>query len=114
MSTSLYLSRRDAYAAFLSAADDEASVCWRKADGQYSTPDATREAQDAAYIVTRDAFNRLLVEPAGPHKEAQAVVDAIRLLGRSSAEEQDWHSFKRAREVFVDAARGCLSETLEA
>ncbi|MER6052303.1 hypothetical protein [Streptomyces sp. NPDC001793] len=108
----LYLSRRDTYAAFLSAADAESSVCWRKADGQYPSPDTAREAQDAAYTVTRDAFNRILVEPFGPHKEAQAVVEQIRLLGRAGEDEQDWVSFKKAREFFVEAARVCLTETL--
>ncbi|WP_326617481.1 hypothetical protein OG863_08915 [Streptomyces decoyicus] len=113
-STALYLARQATYAAFLSAADSESSVCWRKADGQYPTPDAARAAQDVAYTVTRDAYNRLLVEPMGPHAEARIVIDAIRLLGRSSAEDQDWHAFKQAREDFVDAARVCLSETLQA
>ncbi|MGD3106752.1 hypothetical protein [Streptomyces sp. YGL11-2] len=108
----LYLARRDAYAAFLSAADAESSVCWRKADGQYPSPDSTREAQDAAYAITRDAFNRILVEPVGPHKEAQAVVEQIRILGRADQDAQDWVAFKKAREVFVEAARACLTETL--
>ncbi|WEB44247.1 hypothetical protein MOV08_36445 [Streptomyces yunnanensis] len=110
----LYLSRRDAYAAFLSAADDESAVCWRKADGQYPSADAARKAQDEAYAATRDAFNRIVVEPVGPYKEAHAVVEQIRLLGRAGgAEEQDWVAFKKAREVFVDAARVCLTETVE-
>ncbi|MFB7633679.1 hypothetical protein ACFC0M_22440 [Streptomyces sp. NPDC056149] len=108
----LYSSRRDTYAAFLSAADAESSVCWRKADGQYPSPDAAREAHDAAYAVTRDVFNRILIEPVGPHKEAQAVIERIRLLGRAGKDEQDWVAFKRAREVFVEAARACLTETL--
>lgn len=77
-STDLYLSRRDAYAAFLTAADDA----------------------------------RIVVEPVGPHKEAHAVIEQIRLLGRADTEEQDWVAFKKAREVFVDAARACLTETL--
>ncbi|MEU7642332.1 MULTISPECIES: hypothetical protein [unclassified Streptomyces] len=110
--TDLYLSRRDAYAAFLSAADEESSVCWWKADGQYPSADATRQAQDAAYAATRDAFNRIVVEPVGPHKEAHAVIEQIRQLGRAGTEEQDWVAFKKAREVFVDAARACLTETL--
>ncbi|MFI9046911.1 hypothetical protein [Streptomyces sp. NPDC053427] len=110
----LYLSRRDAYADFLSATDEESSVCWRKADGQYPNPEAATAAQDAAYAVTRDAYNRILVEPVGPHKEAQALVEQIRLLGRASKEEQDWLNLKKAREVFVDSARACLKETLEA
>ncbi|MCE4945639.1 hypothetical protein ACJ6WD_30455 [Streptomyces sp. VTCC 41912] len=111
-STDLYLSRRDAYAAFLTAADDESAVCWRKADGQYPSTDTTRQAQDTAYAATRDAFNRIVVEPVGPHKEAHAVIEQIRLLGRADTEEQDWVAFKKAREVFVDAARACLTETL--
>ncbi|MFF8311097.1 hypothetical protein ACWGQL_19295 [Streptomyces lydicus] len=110
--SALYLARQDTYARFLSAADSESSVCWRKADGQYSSNDAARAAQDAAYAVTRDAYNRMLVEPSGPHKEAQAVVEQIRLLGRAGADDQDWLSFKKARESFVDAARECLRETL--
>ncbi|WP_128505892.1 hypothetical protein [Streptomyces inhibens] len=109
----LYLSRRDAYADFLSATDEESSVCWRKADGQYADPGAATAAQDAAYAVTRDAYNRILVEPVGPHKEALALVEQIRLLGRASKDDQDWVSLKKAREVFVDAARVCLKETLE-
>ncbi|MGW7248798.1 hypothetical protein [Streptomyces decoyicus] len=113
MSTSLYLARRDAYAAFLSAADAETSVCWRKADGQYSSPEAATAAQDEAYNVTRDAFNRIAVEPDGPHKEGLALVEQIRALGRASTEEQDWVAFKKAREVFVDASRACLRDTLK-
>ncbi|QIK08384.1 hypothetical protein G7Z12_22510 [Streptomyces sp. ID38640] len=109
----LYLARRNAYAEFLSAADSEASVCWRKADGQYGGPEETTAAQDAAYTVTRDRYNRILVEPVGPHKEAQALIEQIRLLGRATKEEQDWISFKKAREVFVDAARVCLKDTLD-
>ncbi|PJN34465.1 hypothetical protein CG747_39660 [Streptomyces sp. CB02959] len=93
--TDLYLSRRDAYAAFLSAADDESSVCWWKADGQYPSVDATRQAQDAAYAATRDAFNRIVVEPVGPHKEAHAVIEQIRQLGRAGTEEQDWVRSRR-------------------
>ncbi|MEV5122311.1 hypothetical protein AB0K49_05845 [Streptomyces decoyicus] len=108
----LYLARRDAYAEFLSAADAESSVCWRKADGQYAGPEETTAAQDAAYVVTRDSYNRILVEPVGPHKEAQALIEQIRLLGRATKEEQDWIGFKKAREVFVDAARMCLKDSL--
>ncbi|MEU9498273.1 hypothetical protein [Streptomyces sp. NPDC048196] len=114
IASALYLARQDTYARFLSAADSESAVCWRKADDQYPTPDAARAAQDAAYAVTADAYNRMLVEPVGPHKEAKAVVEQIRQLGRASKDEQDWVAFKKAREVFVDACRACLVETLEA
>ncbi|MCR8578469.1 hypothetical protein [Streptomyces sp. Isolate_219] len=63
--------------------------------------------------MTRDRYNRILVEPVGPDKEAQALIEQIRLLGRATKEEQDWISFKKAREVFVDAARVCLKDTLD-
>ncbi|MEJ8648563.1 hypothetical protein WKI65_10820 [Streptomyces sp. MS1.AVA.3] len=53
-----------------------------------------------------------MVEPVGPHKEAQALIEQIRLLGRATTQEQDWVGFKKAREVFVDAARTCLKDSL--
>ncbi|MFF2922896.1 hypothetical protein ACFVTP_10910 [Streptomyces celluloflavus] len=115
MSTSfplaLYLARRDAFAAFLSAADQESSVCYWESEGRYGTPEEATAARDEAYAVTRDACNLITVEPTGPHKEAQALVEQLRHLGRAGTEEQDWVSFKKAREVFIEAARGYLKET---
>ncbi|MFG2098545.1 hypothetical protein [Streptomyces sp. NPDC048612] len=108
----LYLARRDAYTAFLSAADQESSVCYWEAEERYETPEAAVTARDEAYAVTRDAFNRITVEPTGPHKEAEALVEQLRCLGRADTQEQDWVSFKKAREVFVNACRMHLKEVL--
>ncbi|MEU9112159.1 hypothetical protein AB0D04_10260 [Streptomyces sp. NPDC048483] len=109
----LYLARRDAYAEFLSAADQESSVCYWEAQGRYETPEAATSARDDAYAATRDACNRITVEPTGPQKEALALVEQLRHLGRTGANDQDWVSFKKAREVFVDACRMHLKETLD-
>lgn len=110
----LYLARRDAYAAFLSAADQESSVCYWEAEARYETSEAAISARDEAYAVTRDTCNRIMVEPTGPQKEAEALVEQLRRLGRADAQEQDWVSFKKAREVFVNACRMHLQEVLGA
>ncbi|MGW1791825.1 hypothetical protein ACWCO0_28745 [Streptomyces tubercidicus] len=110
----LYLARRDAYAAFLSAADQESSVCYWEAEARYESPEAAVAARDEAYAATRDSCNRIMVEPTGPQKEAEALVEQLRRLGRANAREQDWVSFKKAREAFVHACRTHLKEVLDA
>ncbi|MDT3398408.1 hypothetical protein RKE29_17430 [Streptomyces sp. B1866] len=112
--TTLYLARRDAYAAFLTAADAESHAAHHRHEGRY--PDA-REAVDAidrAYAATRAAFNVIDVEAAGPVKEGRVVLERLRELDRGDGGQRDWYAYKKAREDFLAAAGAHLRELLAA
>ncbi|MEU5425170.1 hypothetical protein AB0H73_06130 [Streptomyces olivoreticuli] len=112
-SMALYLARRDAYAGLLSAIDEEKDVAWRKVVGRYPNGDSLLAALDAAHKVTREAFNVVDVEEIGPHKEARALIEQLGALRKAETEsDQKWVEYKKAREVYVDAARQYLKETL--
>ena len=104
----LYLARRDAYAAFLTAADAESNVAWFRQDGRYEDEAAAVAAVDGAYAATRAAFNVIDVEGIGPVKEARTLVERLAALHKDGGARPDWKDVKTAREEFVTAARGAL------
>ncbi|PSJ29542.1 hypothetical protein B7P34_06645 [Streptosporangium nondiastaticum] len=109
----LYVARRDSYAAFLTAIDAEADVAWNKATGHYPDADTLRAVLDEAFAKTREMFNVIDVEDTGPRKEAMALVTEVAKLRKAKDEEgQAWVEYKKAREDYVDAARQYLRETL--
>ncbi|MFI0944314.1 hypothetical protein [Streptomyces sp. NPDC021020] len=107
-SPALYLARRDAYAAFLAAADAEAHVAWFRGDGRYADEVAAVAAVDQAYAATRRAFALIEIEGVGPAAEARVLLDGVAGLHRDGGARPDWKAFKAAREGFVAAARGAL------
>jgi hypothetical protein len=109
-SPALYLARRDAYAAFLSAADAESNVAWFRQDGRYEDRAAEIAAVDRAYGATRAAFNVIDVEGVGPLAEAREVLVQLAALHKDDGTQGDWKGFKAAREAFVDAARTALAD----
>ncbi|MFI0900720.1 hypothetical protein [Streptomyces sp. NPDC020983] len=107
-SPALYLARRDAYAAFLAAADAEAHVAWFRGDGRYADEAAAVAAVDRAYAATRGAFAPIEVEGLGPAPEGRGLLDGLAALHRDGGARPDWKAFKAAREGFVAAARAAL------
>ncbi|MFI1413808.1 hypothetical protein ACH4Y0_28365 [Streptomyces sp. NPDC020707] len=105
---SLYLARRDAYAAFLAAADAESHVAWHRVDGRYADESAAVAAVDAAYAATRGAFTVIEVEGIGPVEEGHAVLTQLAAMHKGHGSNPDWKAFKGAREEFLRAATGCL------
>ncbi|MFC9424519.1 hypothetical protein [Streptomyces sp. NPDC056987] len=108
MSDVLYLARRDAYAAFLTAADAESHVAWHRAEGRYADDAEAVAAVDLAYAATRAAFNLIDVEGVGPVKEARAVLARLAVLSSDGNPNPEWKDFKAARESFVQAASAYL------
>ncbi|MEV7088393.1 hypothetical protein AB0O07_21310 [Streptomyces sp. NPDC093085] len=104
----LYLARRDAYAAFLTAADAESRVAWYRVEGRYADEAEALAAVDTAYVATRAAFNVIDVEGVGPVKEARAVLERLAALNRSGNRNPEWKDFKASRESFVEAASAFL------
>jgi hypothetical protein len=102
-SPALYLARRDAYAAFLAAADAEAHVAWFRGDGRYADEAAAVAAVDRAYAATR-----IEVEGLGPAPEGRVLLAGLAALHRDGGARPDWKAFKAAREGFVAAARAAL------
>lgn len=107
-SPALYLARRDAYAAFLAAADAEANVAWFRNDGRYAGEAAAVAAVDAAYAATRAAYCVIEVEGVRPAAEARALVEQLAALHKDGGASPDWKSVKEARTAFADAARTTL------
>jgi hypothetical protein len=110
----LYIARRDAYAAFLTAADAESNVAWYRKEGRYGDGAEAVAEVDRAYAATRAAFNVIDVAGVGPVKEARAVLESLATMHRDGGTNPDWKDFKTARENFVAAAgshlRGMLGE----
>ncbi|MFD7894325.1 hypothetical protein ACFV0C_09665 [Streptomyces sp. NPDC059568] len=104
----LYLARRDAYAAFLTAADAESNVAWHRVDGRFADDGQVVAAIDAAYAATRGAFNLIDVEGVGPVKEARTLLEQLAALNKDGNERPDWKNYKAARELFVEAASAYL------
>ncbi|MEW1719472.1 hypothetical protein [Streptomyces sp. NPDC093109] len=106
----LYLARRDAFAAFLSAVDAESQVAWHRSDGRFAAPDGAPDevaavaAVDAAYLVTRAAFNMIELEGVGPVAEARVLVERVSALHKGGGAEPGWYGVKKAREGFLSAA----------
>ncbi|MFJ8941013.1 hypothetical protein ACIRL0_35760 [Streptomyces sp. NPDC102365] len=105
---SLYLARRDAYAAFLAAADAESDVAWHRVDGRHPDESAAVAAVDAAYATTRGAFTLIEVEGTGPVAEGSAVLTQLAAMHKEHGSNPDWKAFEEAREAFLLAATGCL------
>ena len=105
----LYLARRDAYAAFLTAADAESNVAWFRTDGRYEDEVQAVAAVDRAYAGTRAAFNLIEVEGTGPVAEARALLERLAGLHKDGGAEPDWKDVKTAREAFVAAAQADLT-----
>jgi putative transposase len=59
----LYLARRDAYAAFLTAADAECNVAWHRKDGRYTDEGEAVAEVDRAYAATRAAARGTMQTP---------------------------------------------------
>ncbi|WP_405795422.1 hypothetical protein [Streptomyces sp. NBC_01506] len=104
----LYLARRDAYAAFLTAADAESNVAWHRLDGRFVDGASAVAAVDTAYAATRAAFNVIAVEGVGPVEEARTVLELLAAMHKDGGLAPDWKGFKTAREAFVVAASGFL------
>ncbi|MFH8469605.1 hypothetical protein [Streptomyces sp. NPDC017991] len=104
----LYLARRDAYAAFLTAADAESNVAWHRVDGRYADERAAVAAVDEAYAAARGAFTVIEVEGLGPVEEGHAVLAQLAAMHKDHGSTPDWKAFKVARENFLRAATGCL------
>ncbi|MEV4999068.1 hypothetical protein ACFVTT_10640 [Streptomyces niveus] len=100
----LYVARRDAYAAFLTAADAESNVAWHRLDGRFPDGGAAVAAVDAAYAATRAAFNVIAVEGVGPVGEARETLERLATMHKDGGLAPDWKAFKAAREAFVVAA----------
>ncbi|SHN16496.1 hypothetical protein [Actinacidiphila paucisporea] len=109
-STALYLARRDAYAAFLTAADAESHVAWFREDGRYPDEAAAVAAVDRAYAVTRAAFNVIEVEGVGPAAQGRTLLERLAALHKDGGARPDWKDVKQAREAFVGAAQDALRE----
>ncbi|WTK83425.1 hypothetical protein OG292_13400 [Streptomyces sp. NBC_01511] len=107
----LYLARRDAYAAFLTAADAESNVAWHRLDGRFADVGSAVAAVDAAYAATRAAFNVIAVEGVGPVGEGCTVLESPAAMHKDGGLSPDWNGFKTAREAFVVAASGFLMES---
>lgn len=104
----LYLACRDAYAAFLTAADAESNVAWFRVDGRYADTAEAVAAVDRVYAATRAAFNVIEVEGIGPVEEGRALLEQLAALHKGGGAQPDWKSVKTARETFVTAAAGHL------
>ncbi|GAU67707.1 putative hypothetical protein [Streptomyces sp. NBRC 110611] len=100
----LYLARRDAYAAFLNAVDEERTVIWHREAGRYETDAAAIAAIDRVYDVTRARFNVIDLEGVGPVKEGRALVERLADMEKGDPKQPAWADFKKAREDFVSAA----------
>lgn len=109
-SPTLYLARRDAYAAFLTAADTESNVAWFREDGRYADEGAAVAAVDRAYAATRAAFNVIEVEGVGPVAQARVLLKRLAALHKANSGRPDWKDVKQAREAFVGAAQEALRE----
>lgn len=113
----LYLARRDAFAAFLSAVDAESQVAWHRSDGRFTTADGERDevaavaAVDAAYLTSRATFNVIDLMGVGPVKEARALVERAAALHKGGG-KPNWHGYKKAREEFLAAATSHLKGML--
>ncbi|GAA3165560.1 MULTISPECIES: hypothetical protein [Streptomyces] len=106
----MYLARRDAYAAFLTASDAEGAVIWRRVEGRYDSLDAALAATRESYAATQAAFNVLDVEGVGPVDQARELMDRLRELHRLNVVPDDaWETYTAARAAFVTAARGFLA-----
>ncbi|WP_405743884.1 hypothetical protein OG422_19350 [Streptomyces sp. NBC_01525] len=106
----MYLARRDAYAAFLTASDAEGAVVWRRLEGRYDSPEATLAATRESYAATQAAFNVLDVEGVGPVEQARELRDQLRALHRVDVvPDGAWETYTAARAAFVTAARGFLT-----
>ncbi|MEU3709298.1 hypothetical protein [Streptomyces catenulae] len=106
----MYLARRDAYAAFLTASDAEGAVIWRRLDGRYDSLDAALTATRESYAATQAAFNVLDVEGVGPVEQARELMDRLRALHRvDAAPDGAWETYTAARGAFVTAARAFLA-----
>ncbi|MFC8075371.1 hypothetical protein ACFUN8_07495 [Streptomyces sp. NPDC057307] len=104
----LYVARRDAYAAFLTAADAESHVAWHRLDGRFVDGAAAVAAVDAAYAATRAAFNVIAVEGVGPVEEARGALELLAAMHKDGGLAPDWKAFKVAREGFLVAAADFL------
>ncbi|MFD9793396.1 hypothetical protein ACFWXK_20885 [Streptomyces sp. NPDC059070] len=108
----LYLARRDAYAAFLTAADTESNVVHFRHDGRFKDKVEAIAAVDVAYAATRAAFNMIDVEGTGPIKEARTVLERLRAMHSDDDQAPNWHDYKKAREDFVLAVNHHLQGML--
>ncbi|WP_399086992.1 hypothetical protein ACGH2B_09530 [Streptomyces sp. BBFR2] len=105
----MYLARRDAYAAFLTASDAEGAVIWRRTEGRYDSPEDALAATRESYAATQAAFNVLDVEGVGPVEQARDLRDQLRDLHRlDTVPDGAWEAYTTARAAFVHAARGFL------
>ncbi|MBW1600990.1 hypothetical protein JJV70_02490 [Streptomyces sp. JJ66] len=102
----LYLARRDAYAAYLSAAEAECGVAHHRIDGRFANDTEAVAAVDQAYAATRAAFNVLAVEgeDTGPVKQARTLNEVLRTLHSGGGHHPDWAAFRDARDAFLAAA----------
>ncbi|MEU9747155.1 hypothetical protein [Streptomyces niveus] len=95
----LYVARRDAYAAFLTAAADaESSVAWHRLDGRFPDGGAAVAA----------------VEGVGPVGEARETLERLAAMHKDGGLAPDWKAFKAAREAFVVAAAEFLKASRRA
>lgn len=100
----LYLARRDAYAAFLTAVDAERTVIWHRQAGRHPSSQEALEAVDHAYDATRGAYNVIDGEGVGPVKEGRALLEQLSAMESGDLGNPDWHGYHKAREAFLSAA----------
>ncbi|MHC0434042.1 hypothetical protein ACX6XY_28320 [Streptomyces sp. O3] len=109
--TRVYLAHRATYAAFLTATDAEARVCWHRWRGDYTDKQWALTETDAAYTRTQSEFNMIDLEGLGPVEEARALVDCIRAMHTEDTEPDGvWERYTRLRTAFVEAAREHLAD----
>ncbi|MFI7101120.1 hypothetical protein ACIBK8_17320 [Streptomyces sp. NPDC050161] len=106
----MYLARRDAYAAFLTASDAEGAVIWRRLEGRYDDKETALAATRDSYAATQAAFNVLDVEGVGPVEQAKALMEHLRAFHRlNEVPDTAWNAYTAARADFVTAARAFLT-----